>query len=341
MTLTLSSVFSTLLFNNLLIIIIYFMLKNYKFILCIGIKLILFCMFFITIRFFFPFNFSFMRPISIKKILPPIFTFLRNTPLFLFHYKIYLIDILAFIWITGIILISLKAFISYFEFGRKVNTFEIIADPKMINLLNQINANYQNKTSFRMVYNDILESPFIVKLKHPIIIIPKISLSEEDWFYILNHEIAHYYHNDLFYKVCVEILSFFYWWNPFIYLLKKQVENLLEINIDIFITKTFNDKQKLDYLDCLLKIIQVCKGHNHKLYSITAFYNSKTSIMSQRVNIILEHIRGTKPILQSMAIMVTIFIIYITCSFCLILEPYTIPVEDMGNSFEIIEEFLN
>ncbi|WP_092472491.1 M56 family metallopeptidase [Desulfotruncus arcticus] len=57
---------------------------------------------------------------------------------------------------------------------------------------------------------------------------PKIELSEEEWYYILSHEVAHYYHGDLWIKIVTEFLHIIYWWNPFVCLLKNRYRKHLK-----------------------------------------------------------------------------------------------------------------
>lgn len=219
-------------------------------------------------------------------------------------------------------------------FCKKVKGYKKVTDEKIINILNNVNSKYKKNILFQIMYNKNIESPFIFNIKSPIIIIPQISLLEKDWYYILEHEIAHYYHKDLLYKIFIELLTILYWWNPFIYLLKKQFENLLEINIDLHITKNLDNNQKLDYLECLLKITQIC-NKNKKIYAATTFYNTKNITLSQRVNIILAHIRGIKPLFLIILSTLLIIITFFFCSFRFILEPYAIPYNDSDGTFEI------
>ena len=334
MSLTFSSICNMIFFNNIIILVFYFLSKNTKLILKMGVKCFFFLLFLIMIRFIFPFEFFFTKTIPIKKILPSIYIFIYNTSFSILNKNIYIINILLYIWICGLFLKLLKALFSYIIFHKKIKTYKKVADKKILDVLNNINSSYKNKISFQIVYSENIESPFIFDIKSPTIIIPHILLSEEYWYYILKHEIAHYYHKDLHYKFFIELLTIAYWWNPFIYLLKSQFENLLEINIDLHVTKNLNNSQKLDYLECLLKVTQIC-NKSKNIYAINTFYNTKTIILSQRITIILQYIRGINPLLQTITLTLSSIITFFICSFCFILEPYSIPAEDQNDTFEI------
>jgi len=290
----------------------------------------------IIIKFILHFEFFFTKTIPIKRILPSIYIFIYKTSFSILNRNIYIIDILLFIWISGFFLKLLKAFFSYIKFYNKIKTYEKVTDKKILNILNDINSGYKNKINFQIIYSDKIESPFIFNVRTPTIIIPHMALSEENWSYILKHEIAHFYHKDLYIKLFIELLTMIYWWNPFIYLLKSQFVNLLEINIDLYITKTLNNDQKLNYLECLLQITQIC-NKSKNINTINTFYSTKTITLSQRITIILEYIRGINPLLQTITLTLSAIITFFICSFCFIFEPYDIPKEDQNNTFEIID----
>ncbi|MDE6053078.1 MAG: hypothetical protein K2G55_04815, partial [Lachnospiraceae bacterium] len=81
------------------------------------------------------------------------------------------------------------------------------------------------------------------------IVLPKtFEIDSRNLYFIISHEIAHYYNGDLMLKFVLSLLRAVYWWNPFIKLLQNQLIRLLEINIDKTVTRDWSDSQKLDCL---------------------------------------------------------------------------------------------
>ena len=83
---------------------------------------------------------------------------------------------------------------------------------------------------------------------------PSIVLDDEALYYILEHEIAHYYHGDLLFKFLMEAGKAVWWWNPLLYFVKSQISVLMEINADTKVTEKLDDYGKISYLQCLLKM---------------------------------------------------------------------------------------
>ena len=97
-----------------------------------------------------------------------------------------------------------------------------------------------------------LKSPVIYGLRRPCILIPDaLKLSENEWRYVLLHEVNHYLHKDLYIKFLLHIICMIYWWNPFCRFLKNDTDTILEMRIDQ--TLANNSTHTAEYLSCLLK----------------------------------------------------------------------------------------
>ena len=53
--------------------------------------------------------------------------------------------------------------------------------------------------------------------------------TEKELQYIFKHELQHFYHHDLWLNMLCEIIMCFYWWNPFAYFLKVEIQRYVRI----------------------------------------------------------------------------------------------------------------
>mgnify|MGYP006070571975 CR=1 FL=1 len=97
----------------------------------------------------------------------------------------------------------------------------------------------------------MVDEPFIFGIRNTKIILPeKIPY---DISYVSQHELQHYKNHDLWLKVFLEGVVTLYWWNPFAYVIRKYMYNMLELRNDFKITEKSNEEEKIDYANTLLE----------------------------------------------------------------------------------------
>ena len=88
------------------------------------------------------------------------------------------------------------------------------------------------------------------------ILLPEGSYSDSELYYILLHEYTHFRNRDLLVKSLVSVFCCIYWWNPAVYLLKKDLPHLLEIQCDLDVTEGMQDRDKADYLRAIVSVLK-------------------------------------------------------------------------------------
>lgn len=338
MNLSLSAFFTVTFFSSILIIFIWTTLKANWLIKQIGISALFFCIAIIMLRLLIPLEFSVANNIPINRIFPEFILFFE-TPIITFsNYTICFRHILYLFWVIGAIFSLGKSIYTYTCFKRLMDILPSTTNPGIHNILHSIVAKYKKPINFDIIQAEIVSTPMIFGIRKPKIFIPQIDLSEDEWYHIMNHEVAHYYHGDLWIKLVTELISIVYWWNPFVYLLKKQISKLLEIHIDFTITKSMNEIERINYLECLLKISKMrLNAKTDKL--VLAFSSNSSSPLFQRFDIILKGYNQNKKVnLKSMflAVIPTIFMMILSLLF--VFEPYSIAAEDAAYTIELTSE---
>lgn len=75
----------------------------------------------------------------------------------------------------------------------------------------------------------------------PYIILPEIEFTDEELRIILLHEWKHIRDKDYLTRIIVNLISFLFWWNPLVYVLKKNFEFAKELKCDQFAVSNEND----------------------------------------------------------------------------------------------------
>ena len=120
----------------------------------------------------------------------------------------------------------------------------------------------------------------IYGLQSPYILLPKeLFLNEKELYYVLCHEASHFFQHDLWLKLFSQILQAVFWWNPFSFLLKRQISLMLEMRTDRFIST--DSVHKEEYAQTLL---HMAKLQIHQTLGPTiSFCDVSGSALSQRI----------------------------------------------------------
>jgi beta-lactamase regulating signal transducer with metallopeptidase domain len=290
----------------------------------------------VILRLLLPVEFRFAQTIAVKQVFPTFYFFMQQPILHFIGMKISVIHIFLVIWGLGSFLLLFKMAVNYWIFNKLVCQKPYVSNPKIFGIIKNLESARLRSTNFKVIETDLISVPIVFGLFHPIILIPEIELSNSELSYILKHEITHYYNHDIFIKLLSELITIVYWWNPMSYLLKQDIDKLLEIRVDSSLTEILNEKEKIEYLECLLKIAK--NGTNNQLCNfLPTFGANNVSELSQRFQIILNsNIYQRSKIVTSLLLTFTITIILLSSSF--ILEPYSIKPNDMYETVELSAE---
>jgi len=264
----------------------------------------------IMIRLFLPFEYSFTKNIAFKVVLP-------SNPL-----KEYYVDeILLLVWMTGFIFKSYQIVVLYYRLYNNIKRLPYCCSMEPI--LDKIGIKKKRFVNFKIVKTSELMTPAIFGLFHPTIIIPNNDYTQEELYYIFCHETEHYYQRDLWIKVILEFLCALYWWNPFSKVFRELVSKTIEMRIDSKIIGTMDERQRLEYLSCLLK---VAKSHKKSINNLTVAFNGKKANLKQRFYHVLNYqITQKKRLIVVNSILAGIIIFL---SLAITLEPYYIKPKD-------------
>lgn len=334
MMFTFLSLINMTIFGSILIFIIYLLINNNKILLRFGTKLLCVGIFFIVIRFFIPFEFPFTKTIIVTKFLPNIYNLLIKNLFFIGEIGFSLRLIFYLIWgVVSIFLLIHSAHI-YMNLKRIISKYTTVEDTVILNLLDELSSPHHKRKNFHVVKAEYITTPMVFGLKETYIILPAIDLSKEEWRFILSHEITHFYQGHLYYKVICQILCNLYWWNPFVYLLKRLLNNLLEMTVDAEVTKVLPVSERLDYLQCLLKISRLEITSSRDVYAMFTFSNHNSTLIARRSHLLLNNsgLNNAK-LLFPFCIAVIAYLVFLLSSFFFIVQPRAYKNEVLETSF--------
>lgn len=252
--------------------------------------MLLLCSVLLIVRFLYPYEFSFTRSLYITKGYPELNDFFSKT-FSIGQIEFSVAMVLLGIWVIGSLWNGLHFLRHYLVLQKTISQYPDCQNETILSQLDQLlQKGHFIRSHFTVKESGELDSPFVTGFFQPVIVIPRLSLTEQEWHYILSHETAHYRHGDTLYKLLIEILRIVFWWNPLFYLFRKKISVCIEQSADLLAIEDLDASGKLDYLECLLKVARQSQ-HNPMLTSaILAFDGYTDSELKKRFACITKSI---------------------------------------------------
>jgi len=258
-----STVLMALLTSSLLVGLIAFVFLHKNTMVCAGYKLLAVFVGLTVFRLFFPFEFPFTTNLYFSPTISKIISFFRKSQIQILNTEISFWNIFEVIWIMGIIFSLIRYINQYYYTKNHILKYgqEHTEDITYKAILDNICIQHNKKNNFRVMELPYINIPIIFGLKDPYIILPAdILIPADKLYYILYHEVMHYFHHDFLIKGMIRICSIVYWWNPIFIILYKQVNTLLEMRIDKVITHNETNITN-KYAECLLYMKKLSIKH--------------------------------------------------------------------------------
>lgn len=138
--------------------------------------------------------------------------------------------------------------------------------------------------------------PCLVRVIKPEILMPK-SVFQDPQLYecALSHERAHYQQKDHLWTTLRIFLCVGYWWNPFVWIAAKCVEEDAELACDARVLKNQTPEERRMYGYALLKILENAQEKKYRLCAATSLNGSKKS-MKKRITEIAKQTNTKKSV---------------------------------------------
>lgn len=272
------------------------------------------------LRFMLPFEFPFSINVYFPEILSRAVSFLRYHFYHSEYISISIWNIFEFIWLIGA-LVMLAIFIrKQLVFNHWVVWYSInvTEDEHYSRLMDEICGDSPNP--FCVFELSGLKVPMLYGIRHPRILIPAgMELQEEELRYLLSHETAHHFHHDIIIKLGVSLLTVVYWWNPACHVLKGQLDAVLEMRIDDYVTDdTFESKR--GYLKCLIQVAEENTDQDEEYIKVPensiALFNPKHfNTLTNRFEMMSEKPKPYARFLHVSALMLTVAVYLFSYAF--------------------------
>lgn len=242
---------------------------------------------------------------------------------------------LFFLWAVPALILFVRKITVYQGYIRYIKAYSTeISDIKTLNQLSDCKEKLHIKTKVELHHNTLLTSPIMIGFFHPDIILPAEKLKTNELSYIFIHELLHYKQRDMLYKWLIQIAVCIHWFNPFVYLLEKEVNRACELSCDEAVISMLDGNARREYGDMLISFIKTNHSYKNSLASVTLTEGAEQ--LKERLGAIMNFKKKPKTI----AMITTIFTIAV-CFCFLEVGAYAAPSSNSNNKVWKNNEIVN
>ena len=243
--------------------------------------------------------------------------------------QVNLFDVFLVVWAIGIVVCIIWFAIRYFRDWRIICRYERVAGDTAEKILQMIQAKYSRNLRVEILICPLVTIPAGIGFLRKKILIPDRKFTNRELHYILLHEYMHICNRDLEIKMLLKLYCCFFWWNPLAYLLKADVDQMLEMRCDLYSVSGMSKKSKAEYLTVIKDVLVRADTKSSKsvIPISTQMVRSKAAMdLIERYNYIAIWNPKSRLIFRILSIFV--FSVVMAISYSFILQPKYDPPAD-------------
>lgn len=328
MSITLYSFLMALIWSSIFVVLLVLFRRKNEFIYTFGTTSILLLFAGFIIRLALPIEFPFAKEIGFYDGLYAKLNSIVKSDV---YNGISILDIVAVIWVIVSVILLVKLLVKHMSFTRAMFKLNNSVTPQVLECQKRVETEVQVK-NVHIICSPYLKVPTCVGFKK-LILLPDKDYKDEDLYFILKHEYTHLKNKDMHLKMLIEVFIAIFWWNPFVYLLRYNLEDVLEIKCDLALVGNEGRDVKTAYLQTIIDSVKDSSDKQIKKERLATseFINtSRKDGLRQRFNIVIKY----KPNIRKRNLYFLSFIIVmlltLSVSYMFVLQPAnTAPQEEI------------
>ena len=185
-------------------------------------------------------------------------------------------------WLSGMILVLSFNILCYVLYVRRLKKYNISAGQQEMELLNELSG---SKNAPQLYKNSIVDTPILIGVIRPEIILPYKKYEDIKLQGILLHEITHMRKYDIAVKWLLIFVGALHWFNPIVYFVLREINKACELACDESVIKKFDNDGMQHYGDALIMVAADTIG---KIPISITMFESKENL-KERLDAIMKH----------------------------------------------------
>ncbi len=239
--------------SSIMIVAIYFLRKTRFFADTFGVNFMLLLYALSFVRMFVPVEIPAVQTIIRDRyILASIMSLLENRAGFTSGWSIPAIYILGGVLFAVALVLLAVLFINQYRFVSYIKKQKNLATPAEIEKLSTVaKAVFGKDKKLTLIKCDAVGTPMVTGMLSSVVLLPDYAYTDSELDMIFLHECTHIKNNDLLLKFLVHIYCCLFWWNPLVYLLRADMDFILELKCDNNASASLSELRKLEYIQAI------------------------------------------------------------------------------------------
>lgn len=207
------------------------------------------------------------------------------------------VQVVFTIWVLGVIVTGIYFMYWYQRFNKtlKINLVPISKESSIQHFLRKNMRDLKLKKNVDIAFCKISISPVLIGTFKPTIVLPMSDIPYDELDMIIKHELTHYKKKDLWIKRIMLVATILHWYNPFIHLLRKEINRWCELSCDEDVVMEMSHAERKKYGVTILNSIR--RSSQNLIPSFLGASFSTGSInMKNRLIKILKVKKGSKSV---------------------------------------------
>ena len=196
--------------------------------------------------------------------------------------------ILFVIWLLGASAFAAVSFVRFFRWKRTI--LRLSKPSPYYDAFVSTFAEEMEIGPVEVRISDAVSSPMMIGLFKPTILLPIRHYEYDELRLIIKHELTHYLHRDLWFKLLLILCRAVHWFNPFMVLFVRSIEQECEYYCDMSVMEKEPEKMRKVYCNSIVNTLadQVRRnGREMRPVLATSFYSPKSGL-KHRFSLVLR-----------------------------------------------------
>ena len=194
--------------------------------------------------------------------------------------KVEIKEVLLFIWMLVAVLLIGILVISYKKLREIIRASIRDVDSTHIEILYDCTRIMNIKSKVDILYSTKISSPSLCGFIKPKILIPvnvAKNVCNEEFKYIIMHELIHLKYKDIFISWIINLLSVIYWFNPILLYSFHKMRQDCEISCDNQVISYLDKDENIQYGNSIIRILEL-GGNSKRIIGIASMAMNRSEI---------------------------------------------------------------